>query len=70
MPILIRFMIHHLSVGFVIGAAAAALLLVIQPERIGESPLLTLWLYVFSFGAPLALGSLALALLAEDDRLR
>uniref|UniRef100_UPI003100BE37 hypothetical protein n=1 Tax=Neorhizobium sp. EC2-8 TaxID=3129230 RepID=UPI003100BE37 len=70
MPTLIRFMLHHLAVGFAIGAVAAIVLLTIQPSRLvnaSELWWLAVCLYVFSLGASFALGSLATALMMDTD---
>lgn len=66
MPLLIRFMLHHLIAGFAVGALTALSLL--RHSGFPQS-WIGVWLYVFSLGAPFALGSLATALAmdAEED---
>ncbi|CDZ62063.1 hypothetical protein [Neorhizobium galegae] len=69
MPALIRFMLHHLVIGFAIGAAAAIVLLAIQPQRLVNASELRLvvCLYVLGLGASFALGSLATALMMDTE---
>ncbi|MGO4622557.1 hypothetical protein AB4Z34_17150 [Ensifer sp. 2YAB10] len=70
MPTLLRFLIWHLSSGFLLGAFTALAIATQNPEILGHSGAiepLALVMQVFAFGASFAMGSLGTALMGKID---
>ncbi|OCP06325.1 MULTISPECIES: hypothetical protein [unclassified Ensifer] len=70
MPKLVRFLIWHMSSGFVLGALTAMAIAVLYPHALGHRDAidpLALVLQIFAFGASFALGSLGTALMGKID---
>jgi hypothetical protein len=66
MPVLIAFLIRHFANGFLLGAAVAMAVILVQPASVAarlvsESPI-GLLLIVFALGSSVGMGSLATAL--------
>lgn len=66
MPVLIAFLIRHFTNGFLLGAAVATAVILIQPAsmaaRLASESLVGLLLIIFGLGSSIGMGSLATAL--------
>ena len=63
MPIVVRFMLLRLAIGFALGATSAAVILCVSPQALGGTPgLAEALLFIYALGAAFALGYLGTAL--------
>lgn len=68
MPVLVRYILARLSIGFALGGASALAILFLNPLVFGSPVgMLEMLLVVYGFGSAFALGYLATALGIEDD---
>jgi len=68
MPVLIRYVLARLGIGFALGSASAIGILFVNPTLLGGSAgLLEIWLVVYALGSAFALGYLATALGIDYD---
>lgn len=67
MPVLIRYILIRMSLGFALGAGAAVALMLLAPGAVGSpSRLLEAMLIIYGLGSTFALGYLATALASDD----
>ena len=68
MPILVRFMLLHLGIGFALGTASAVVILCVSPQALGGAmEMIETLLFIYALGAAFALGYLGTALGFDRD---